>query len=109
VEGDGHPLERRVSTAAAAVNLRLVEVSHDLWQGLIDDIPELRGDEALVRLLSASVEANVATMLHVLEHGIALDTIDAPVAQRGIPLHALVRAYRVGHARFLQWCLDDIP
>jgi hypothetical protein len=118
VDGAGHPIDRQVSAAMAAVSLRLVEVSHDLWQRLIDDIPELNGDDALVSLLSASVEANVATMLDVLEHGMALDTLDAPaaaveyarrVAQRGIPLHALVRAYRVGHARFLQWCLDEVP
>jgi DNA-binding PucR family transcriptional regulator len=118
VDGAGHPIDRQVSAAMAAVSLRLVEVSHDLWQHLIDDVPELNGDDALVSLLSASVEANVATILDVLEHGMALDTLDAPaaaveyarrVAQRGIPLHALVRAYRVGHARFLQWCLDEVP
>ncbi|MDT7654585.1 MAG: hypothetical protein QOI36_5991 [Pseudonocardiales bacterium] len=102
------PSSRRVSAAAAAVNLLFVEVRHDLWQRLIDDIPELKGDDALVSLLSASVEANVATMLHVLEHEMALDAVDVPAvaiecSQRGIPLHALVRAYRVGHARFLQW------
>ena len=56
----------------------------------------------------------MATMLHVLEHEMALDAVDAPAvaiecSQRGIPLHALVRAYRVGHARFLQWCLDEVP
>jgi hypothetical protein len=90
------------------VNLLFVEVRHDLWQRLIDDVPELKGDNALVSLLSASVEANVATMLHVLEHEMALDAVDVPAvaiecSQRGIPLHALVRAYRVGHARFLQW------
>jgi DNA-binding PucR family transcriptional regulator len=117
VEGASHPIDRRVSAAAAAVGLRLVEVSHDIWRRLIDDIPELHGDDALVSLLSASVESNVATLLHVLEHGMALDTLDAPpaaveyarrVAQRGIPLHALIRAYRIGHTRFLQWCLDEV-
>jgi DNA-binding PucR family transcriptional regulator len=25
-----------------------------------------------------------------------------------VPLHALVRAYRVGHGRFLRWCLDEL-
>jgi DNA-binding PucR family transcriptional regulator len=118
VDGAGPPTDREVAAAAAAVNLRLVEVSRDIWQRLLDDIPELNGDDALVSLLAASVQANVATLLHVLEHGMAPDTIDAPattieyanrVAQRGIPLNALIRAYRVGHARFLQWCLDDIP
>jgi DNA-binding PucR family transcriptional regulator len=111
-------VDRHLATAAAAVKLRLAEVSHDVWRHLIDDISELKADDPLVGLLAAGVEANVATLLDVLQHGIALDTLDAPaaaveyarrVAQRGIPLHALVRAYRVGHARFLQWCLDEIP
>jgi DNA-binding PucR family transcriptional regulator len=109
---------RYLATAAAAVKLRLAEVSHDVWRVLIDDIPELKADDPLVGLLAAGVEANVATLLDVLQHGITLDTLDAPaaaveyarrIAQRGIPLHALIRAYRVGHARFLQWCLDGIP
>jgi DNA-binding PucR family transcriptional regulator len=111
-------VDRQLATAAGAVKLRLAEVSHDVWRRLIDDIPELKADDPLVGVLVAGVEANVATLLDVLQHGIALDALDAPaaaveyarrVAQRGIPLHALVRAYRVGHARFLQWCLDEIP
>ena len=47
-----------------------------------------------------------------------VDTIEAPpaaieyarrLAQRGVPAGALIRAYRVGHERFLQWCLDELP
>src|SRR3954466_16342617 len=84
---------------------------------LILTIPELRGDDVVVNLLAASVEANVATLLHVLEHGIVPETVDAPaaaleyarrLAQRDVPLHALVRAYRVGHGRFLDTCLDEL-
>ena len=118
MDGVSLPVDRRLAVAAAAVKLRLAMVSHDVWQRLIIDIPELKADEALVNLLAASVEANVATLLDVIEHGMDLDALDAPaaaveygrrVAQRGIPLHALVRAYRVGHAQFLQWCLDEVP
>ena len=118
VDGASPPVDRHLAAAAATVKLRVAEVSQDVWRRLIDDIPELKADDALVNLLAASVEANVATLLDVLQHGIALDALDAPaaaveyarrVAQRGIPLHALVRAYRVGHARFLRWCLDEIP
>jgi hypothetical protein len=102
---------------AGAVNLRVVEVSHDMREQLIDTIPELRGDDVVVNLLAASVEANVATLLHVLEHGIVPESVDAPaaaleyarrLAQREVPLHALVRAYRVGHGIFLGTCLDEL-
>src|SRR3954465_14413310 len=80
---------------------------------LILTIPELRGDDAVVNLLAASVEANVATLLHVLEHGIVPESVGVPAAAveyacrlaqgdgplprpapRDVPLHALVRAYR---------------
>jgi hypothetical protein len=111
-------VDRRLAVAAAAVKLRLVEVSHDIWRHVIDDIPELKPDDALPGLLAASIEANVATALDVMEHGMALDTLEAPavaveyarrVAQRGISLHAVILAYRVGFARFVQRCLDEIP
>jgi DNA-binding PucR family transcriptional regulator len=84
---------------------------------LILTIPELRGDDVVVNLLAASVEANVATLLDILEHGIVPESADAPtaaveyarrLAQRDVPLHALVRAYRVGHGRFLGTCLDEL-
>src|SRR3954454_14219012 len=84
---------------------------------LIVTIPELRGDDVVVNLLAASVEANAATLLHVLEHGIVPESVDPPaaaleyarrLAQREVPLHALVRAYRVGHGIFLGTCLDEL-
>jgi hypothetical protein len=104
-------------SVAAAVNVRLAEVSRDLREQLILTIPELRGDDVVVNLLAASVEANVSTLLHVLEHKIVPESVDAPaaaleyarrLAQRTVPLHALVRAYRVGHGRFLSICLDEL-
>src|SRR4051794_7551469 len=30
------------------------------------------------------------------------------LAQRGVPIVALVRAYRIGHARFLHWCFEEL-
>ena len=104
-------------SVAAAVNVRVVEVSRDMREQLVLTIPELRGDDVVVNLLAASVEANVATLVHVLEHGIVPESVDAPaaaveyarrLAQRDVPLHALVRAYRVGHGRFLATCLDEL-
>jgi hypothetical protein len=92
--GDSAAIERQLS-AASAINTRLVDVSHDVRDHLVHDIPELDGDNAVVGLLAAIVESNVATLLHILEHGIVPDTIDAPVAaleyarrlaQRDVPL-----------------------
>jgi PucR C-terminal helix-turn-helix domain/GGDEF-like domain len=110
-------IERLLTDVASAVNVRVVDVSQDMREQLIRTIPELRGDDVVVNLLAASVEANVATLLHVLEHGIVPEGVDVPaaaveyarrLAQRDVPLHALVRAYRVGHGRFVGTCLDEL-
>jgi hypothetical protein len=37
----------------------------------------------------------------------AIDYARRP-AQRRVPMVVLVRAYRIGHARFLQWCFDEL-
>jgi PucR C-terminal helix-turn-helix domain/GGDEF-like domain len=111
------PVEQRVSAVAAAVSARAGEVSDDIVALLMREISPLDDDQRVVGLLSASVAANVATVLHVLEHGIDPERVEAPaaaieyarrLAQRGVPMVALVRAYRIGQARFLQWCFDEL-
>src|SRR5262249_59369482 len=56
-------------------------------------------------------------MLHILQHGIDLENVHAPaaageyarrLAQRGMPAAALLRAYRIGSTRFLDWCLQEL-
>ena len=108
---------RELSQVAAAVGEHVLEVTRDIWQLITTDIPELRGDDIFESLLEASIEENVATLLHVFEHGSAPDDIGAPaaaveyarrVAQREVPIIALIRAYRVGHGRFLSRCIDEL-
>lgn len=108
---------RHVSAVATAVNAKLLEVSEDVWRDLIKNVPELRGDDAVVKLLGSSVESNVTTLLHLLRHGLVPDNHEAPaaaleyanrLAQRGVSLEALLRSYRVGHGRFMSWCLHEV-
>jgi hypothetical protein len=117
VEGDERAVDRQLSAAASAVKAHLLEVSQDLWADMVRSVPQLDGDETVVSLLAASVESNVATLLHLLELGLVPESLDAPsaaveyarrLAQREVPLTALVRAYRLGHGRFLGWCLDAL-
>ncbi|WP_146051088.1 PucR family transcriptional regulator [Streptomyces noursei] len=114
--GDAEATER-LAVVASAVGANAPEVSRDVWEHLLAEIPQLRGDEAILGLLRASVSENVVTLLHIFEHDIFLADAEAPVAaveyarrlaQRNIPISALVRAYRIGHLRFLQWCLDEL-
>jgi hypothetical protein len=108
---------KQLTVVAVNVESHLSEVSRDIWDYLIAEIPQLRGDEAIVKVLHASIVENVTTLLHIFENDIPLDDIEGPVAakeyarrlaQRNMPISALVRAYRIGHWRFLQWCLDEL-
>jgi hypothetical protein len=112
-----------VAEVAGRLHGRLVEVSSALRRSLEDQIPELRGDAALVELLGTSVEGNVDTILHALRYDIVVERVEAPtaaleyarrLAQHGVPVNALVRAYRLGQRRmnelvFAELRALDIP
>lgn len=82
----------------------------------IDDYDEIL-DARLARLLQASIEENVIAILHVLEHDIDPDTLEAPpsaiayarrLAQYDVPLAALLRNYRIGQADFLELAMSHV-
>jgi DNA-binding PucR family transcriptional regulator len=109
--------DARLSSVAATVGAHVVELSDDVWSNIVETIPELRADELVIELLRASVAENVARLLHVFQHGFPIDAVGAPtaaveyarrLAQRGIAVIPLVRAYRIGHARYLRWCLNEL-
>jgi DNA-binding PucR family transcriptional regulator len=105
------------SEVSAALTPRTAELSADIYQLIVREIPQLRADRRVLTLLEASVAENVATTLHVIEHGIDLEKVHAPaaaeeyarrLAQRNVPIAALLRAYRIGSARFQDWCLQEL-
>jgi DNA-binding PucR family transcriptional regulator len=74
------------------------------------EIRSLDHDARMVDLLEASITENVVAAIHFLEHQGPDEAVEAPtaaivyaraLAQRDVPLSALIRAYRIGHARFL--------
>ncbi|MFF9813084.1 PucR family transcriptional regulator [Streptomyces sp. NPDC014006] len=80
------------------------------------EIAQLEHDEPLHRLLEASITENIVTALHVIINRIDPQTVDAPasavsyarrLAQRDVPLSALLRAYRLGHAQSLDLVLGE--
>ena len=96
---------------------RLGDVSSELHRVLEDQIPELRGDAALMELLGTSVEGNVDTILRALRYDIAVERVEAPtaaleyarrLAQHGVPVNALVRAYRLGQRRMNELVFADL-
>jgi hypothetical protein len=107
----------RISDISGALAPRIVEVTADIYKLILREIPQLHGDTRVLALLEASVGENVATLSHVLQHGIDLEQVHAPaaadeyarrLAQRGIPIAVLLRAYRIGSARFQEWCLKEL-
>lgn len=80
------------------------------------EIAQLEHDEPLHGLLEASITENIVTALHVIINRIDPRTVDAPasavsyarrLAQRDVPLSALLRAYRLGHAQSLDLVLAE--
>jgi DNA-binding PucR family transcriptional regulator len=81
------------------------------------EIPELATDAAIEELLVASVTANLATILDLFETGSDDAHLEAPaaaveyarrLAQRGVAISALLRAYRLGQASFQQRMIRGI-
>jgi hypothetical protein len=116
-------VSRYVAETADRLHERLADVSAGI-QGLLEDhIPELRGDTRVMELLGASVEGNVDTLLHALRYDIAVERVESPtaaleyarrLAQHGVPVNALVRAYRLGQRQmneivFAEVRAIDIP
>ncbi|WP_030517461.1 CdaR family transcriptional regulator [Nocardia sp. NRRL WC-3656] len=106
-----------VARIAARMNEQVTGVSSLIKDALEQLIPELRGDARTVELLGASVEGNVDTILHALRHGIAVERITAPtaaleyarrLAQHGVPVNALVRAYRLGQRRLTELVFAEL-
>ena len=109
--GESAQVARLVVAAAAELNTRLGEVTRSMRVVLAREIAELDGDRRLVELLGASIEGNVETILHILQHDIPAEHVEAPpaaveyarrLAQRGIPANSLVRAYRLGQDHLLK-------
>jgi hypothetical protein len=117
----GHDDAAVVGRSAAAIvsrlDQRMAEVTGSIQQTLVTQIDELRGDAQLLQLLRDSVDGNVATVFSAIRHGIPIEKVELPtaaleyarrLAQRGVTVNALVRAYRLGHKKVLDAALDEI-
>jgi DNA-binding PucR family transcriptional regulator len=106
-----------VADVAAVVSSRVTELSEDVYQAILREIPQLRDDKPVLALFSSSVLSNVDTCLQIMRHQIDLAAVEAPAvsveyarrqAQRGTPLTVLLRAYRLGHTCFLEWMFTEL-
>jgi hypothetical protein len=117
VDTDGPAVTGLIADVAAVVGRQAAAVSEDVYEVILREIPELRDDKPVLALLASSVDSNVDTCLHLMQHRIDLAAVQAPaaaveyarrLAQRGTPLTALLRAYRVGHACLSDWLFKEL-
>jgi PucR C-terminal helix-turn-helix domain/GGDEF-like domain len=114
---DGPAVAELMARVAATVSRRVAAVSENVYEVILREIPELHDDKAVLALLASSVHSNVGTCLQIMQHQIDLSAVQAPAAsleyarrraQRGTPLTALLRAYRLGHTCFSDWLLKEL-
>ena len=117
VEVDRPDVAELVADVAAVVARRGAAVSEDVYEAIVQEIPQLRDDKPVLRLLASSVDSNVDACLQIMQHRIELAAVRALVAateyarrlaQRGTRLTALLRAYRLGHVCFSGWMLKEL-
>ncbi|MER6123471.1 helix-turn-helix domain-containing protein [Streptomyces sp. NPDC001795] len=108
--------EKLLTAVAAGMRAHLSDLTGGIWEQLLAELGPLR-DGGGAGLLQAGMTAHVATLLDVFEYGVPLDTVEGPaaaheyarrLAQSGTPVHALIRAYRLGHRSLLQACLAEL-
>ena len=105
-------VDRCVQQIAAGLQLRLGELTASIERCVREEIPELVQDAQNVELWNSSIGGNIETVLHAMRYGIDVQRIEAPtaameharrLAQHGVPVHGLVRGYRVG-----QRCMNEL-
>jgi DNA-binding PucR family transcriptional regulator len=110
-----------VATSAASItgrlDDRLDEMASSIQQILANEISELRGDAQLLELQRDTVAANVDTVFSAIRHNIPINRVEPPtaaleyarrLAQREVSVTALIRAYRLGHQRVMNFVADEI-
>ena len=117
VDTDRRAVAELTASVAAAVSRRAAAVSEDVYAVTRREIPELSDDQTVLALFASSIDSNVSTCLQIMQHQIDLAAVHAPAAaleearrraQRGTPLTALLRAYRLGHTVFLDWVFREL-
>lgn len=108
-------VQRLVSSVAKRMSEGRQTFIEDLIEVTRHEVHALDHDTRLRGLLEASITENIVAAVNFLDNGTAVDDLGAPtaaltyartLAQRDIPLSALIRAYRIGHSRFVDTALE---
>jgi hypothetical protein len=106
-----------LSAVAASIASDASGLSETAVERITRDIPVLGGDPIVVDLLRSSADENVVKALKVFQLQSDAATVEVPaaatdyarrLAQRGVPISALLRAYRVSHSLFQERMIRGI-
>ncbi|MFD7777006.1 SpoIIE family protein phosphatase [Streptomyces sp. NPDC059753] len=107
-----------LSRAAHELSPRADEVIHDVEQCLRREVPELWDEPDIAQMTRENITEHVITVLFGIEHDIEPRRIDAPagdaervcrLAQRGKPVTAMLRAFRLAQGQILDRLLEELP
>ncbi|MFT4008680.1 MAG: helix-turn-helix domain-containing protein [Nocardioidaceae bacterium] len=117
--GEGVPVaESNAAIIALGGELERVlpELTEAMHAEMTERISDLRGDHGLAELLRISIQSNLSALVQVFSYQLQPDQVPTPLgareyarrlAQHGISVTALVRAYRLGQRRLLEWALEE--
>jgi hypothetical protein len=115
VEPRDPAVNAEVAAVASRMKAYLTEVADDVRDVIAEKLPTYRGDERLFSMFGASVQENLNTGLHILQHeGTSAVAPNAArefarrLAQRGVGVSSLMRSYRVGQARFQRDFISEL-
>lgn len=114
-------LEARARRCTEQIGARLGQHLTEITSAVGDEIlaltPELDVDPVLNDLLYASTHGNLEVVSHMVQGRVPIDHVEVPataneyalrLAQRGIGLGSLLRAYRLGQRHFLTWAFERL-
>ncbi|MGW5753046.1 PucR family transcriptional regulator [Nocardia rhamnosiphila] len=120
-EPAAEPTPTRVSglvlEIGAGLRARESEIAAGMTRRILRAIDYTRADPRLSDLRTASIQANVTTMVEILANNIPVDHLQPPMAaveyarrmaQRDIPSNFLVRAYHMGQNTMMRICYDEV-
>jgi hypothetical protein len=107
----------RIAGAVRRLTERRDEFAAELLNLFAMEIAPLQHDDNLLDLLAAGIDGSVSSGLYLLENDVDPQTIPAPgaaveyarrLAQRAIPVSALLRAYRLGSSAFVELMIAEV-
>ncbi|SOD89433.1 SpoIIE family protein phosphatase [Streptomyces sp. Ag109_G2-15] len=106
-----------LSRAAHELSPRADDLIHDIEQCLRREVPELWDEPDIAQMTRENVAEHVIALLFGIEHGIEPRRINPPaadaerarrLAQRGKPVTAMLRAFRLAQSRILDRLLEEL-